>query len=622
MPLISKTSDLTSLKFGNDRRGGGKSGQPFITERIPERDRSINFANSFLGNDFLIRGGVTSAKAVLQDGLRLTKFLTSLRSPNGFLFITKQQLLSQQNPLTGASPSRIYLPTNTLAQAGVNPIGKHFSKQGIELVIDDNDKYFKLTKTAYNTRGTNKLLLLHETNLSSTTPIRDLTFPVPKSDLPGSFFRNSLNSLTNSLSSFALSIKNAAIPPLSVDEFENNIGRFGISQDPTILFDYQGGPNSSVGTKTKIRRVFNTNEGIERNTSFESPNKYLTYTPGLLVKKSRIGNTGSTSFGTEGIRNFEKDLLDITETGVSEGRRKQLIGEPTDYTTFNRSVTYGEGDPGKKGRDRSVYYSTDLTKISPSEAADIYSPNSINAQPLYRTADKSAKKGPGYDDLIKFNIGVLDLESTGETRNTTWIHFATSLQSFNDAFQATWNSINYMGRGNTFYKYGGYTRDISMDFKVVVYSKYEQALVYDKLNYLASIIAPNYSVGGFMRGNLIKLTIGDYLNNVTGILKGFNFSIPQDSPWDIGRVSEETDRGSNGREDSNALQLPMIIDVSGFSFTPLHNFRDRSISSNYLTEGKPTPDQRYLSLGEAGKGYTFTKFLRDSANNVQSESES
>jgi len=163
MPLIEMTSDLTSLKFGRDRRGGGDSGQPYFTKDIPGRLQSINFANSFLGNDFLVRGGVASGVSILQDELRLTKFLSSFKSPNGLLFTAKQQLLSQQEPLTGAGPGRFYLPTSTLAQAAVNPIGIHFTKQGKKLKLDDDEKYFKLTKEIYNTNtfgkdNKNKLL--------------------------------------------------------------------------------------------------------------------------------------------------------------------------------------------------------------------------------------------------------------------------------------------------------------------------------------------------------------------------------------------------------------------------------------------------------------------------------
>ena len=151
-----------------------------------------------------------------------------------------------------------------------------------------------------------------------------------------------------------------------------------------------------------------------------------------------------------------------------------------------------------------------------------------------------------------------------------------------------------------------------MDFRVVVHSKYEQSIIYDKLNYLASVTAPNYSAGGFMRGNLIKVTVGDYLNNTIGILNGLSYSIPQESPWDIGR-------NSDGKQDENSLQMPFIIDVGGFSFTPIHNFIDKTVPNSYITEGKEKPDQRYISLGAGGKGYAINKNLRNIENGVKAE---
>ena len=86
MPLIEMTSDLTSLKFGRDRRGGGSSGQPYFTKDIPGRLESIDQRNSALGTDFLIRGGALSARNVLEDEQRLGRFFTDLKSPDGILF--------------------------------------------------------------------------------------------------------------------------------------------------------------------------------------------------------------------------------------------------------------------------------------------------------------------------------------------------------------------------------------------------------------------------------------------------------------------------------------------------------------------------------------------------------
>ena len=106
MSLVDMTSDLTSIKYGRDRRGGGNSGQPYFTKDIPQRLQSINFANSFLGNDFLVRGGVRSVSAVLEDEVRLSKWFSSFRSADGLLFIAKQNILNKQRPLTGAAPDR------------------------------------------------------------------------------------------------------------------------------------------------------------------------------------------------------------------------------------------------------------------------------------------------------------------------------------------------------------------------------------------------------------------------------------------------------------------------------------------------------------------------------------
>lgn len=599
MPLLNMTSDLTSLKYGRDRRGGGNSGQPYFTKDIPERLKSINFANSFLGNDFLIRGGTRSVTAVLQDEVRLGKFFSSLKSPNGLLFIAKQNLLAKQNPLTGADPDRVYNPLNTLAQAAVNPIGLHFAKDGRSLNIDDNDKYFARTKNTpgenagYNTSvlGTeskNKLLLLYETNI--ITPL--VNNPKVPSNEPGN-----LKFLLDDLEASSL----------SVTQFRSNLGIFGISEDPQLLFQYMGGPNSLLGQKTAVRKFSDTNEGINRNKTTQQT---LVYTQDLL--RTRIKAT-TTGFSSDGISNFAS-IFTLGEsrafTGIPDEKRKQLIGEPTDYTQFNRASTYGESDPGASIRDKSVYYTTNLSSLAKNDP-NIFAPDSINAQPLYSSNNESARKGKGYDDSVKFNIGVIDLDSTSNPKNTTWIHFKASFSNLSDSFNADWQSYKYMGRGNNFYKYNGFTRQISLGFNIAVHSRYEQAFIYDKLNYLASIITPNYSPGGFMRGNLIKLTVGDYLNNTMGILNAVNFTIPDEASWDIGRDLE-------GNEDPNSFQLPQMINVNQFQFTPISNFLERSVSPKYAKGEFARPDENYISMGTNASGYDSTFEARKNSNQVNS----
>ena len=104
-----------------------------------------------------------------------------------------------------------------------------------------------------------------------------------------------------------------------------------------------------------------------------------------------------------------------------------------------------------------------------------------------------------------------------------------------------------------------------MGFKVHCQSRQEQFPMYQKLNYLASVAAASYSDGGFMRGNYIYLTVGDWLVNVPGILKGITINVPTDSPWEIARDAE-------GNFQSDIAQLPHFVEVTGFSFNPIHNF--------------------------------------------------
>jgi hypothetical protein len=81
--------------------------------------------------------------------------------------------------------------------------------------------------------------------------------------------------------------------------------------------------------------------------------------------------------------------------------------------------------------------------------------------------------------------------------------------------------------------------------------------MHDQLNQLASSLAPTYTAQGYMAGNIHKLTVGNYITNQYGIINGLTYEIMDESPWDI----------------EKGKQLPMYIKVTGFQFTPIHNFR-------------------------------------------------
>ena len=138
--IINSTTNLNKLKFtssGGDRWDQGKSGQTYIVEPITGANDTFleqldGQTQSKFGVDFLLRGGLSSVEASIRDVSRVTKLLFDTKSPNGFEFIAKQNVLSRNNVKTessfgagyagGGLNQGLYLPVGTLAQTAVAPI--------------------------------------------------------------------------------------------------------------------------------------------------------------------------------------------------------------------------------------------------------------------------------------------------------------------------------------------------------------------------------------------------------------------------------------------------------------------------------------------------------------------
>jgi hypothetical protein len=162
-----------SIPYGYDRPGGGSSGQPFVTV---SRKNSFELNTEQLGgvgldNDLFIRGGVSVAKHIKDDEIRIGKFLTST---NGLLWIAQQNLLEKTfKPKLPNSiyPREVYNPVNTLVQLAGNPIGLHVNKSGLNPLYFDlpygqgQNSYLVQTRDNYNSNGTNRLAILYQSKI-------------------------------------------------------------------------------------------------------------------------------------------------------------------------------------------------------------------------------------------------------------------------------------------------------------------------------------------------------------------------------------------------------------------------------------------------------------------------
>lgn len=314
-----------------------------------------------------------------------------------------------------------------------------------------------------------------------------------------------------------------------------------LTSKDTTLYSYIGGPGSvnGVGT-TNIKRT-----------------EFSDYSGDQFLNYSELQSQHS----------FTED-----KTNVIQDFRKGY--NSPDYAVKNIERRVNLGNPGKRGKDTSSYTKGLGTPL-----------DKVNAFALYKSelATDSGEK----NDLVTFRIGVIDNDNP---KLKTYIHFRAFIDSFSDNYSSQWDATKYMGRGEKMYKYSGFDRNISMGWTVAAQSKEELIPMYQKLNYLASSLTPDYSDIGYMRGNLVTLTIGGYLYEQTGIITGLNYSIPENSPWEIA-INDV------GEADNSVKELSHIIKVTGFNFIPIHNFVPK-IQKRVGIDGDTFGNERYIALAK------------------------
>ena len=612
MGLINLYTDLKSLKFGKDRIGGGSSNQPYIKTPIPEKIGEFGYLNQ----DFILRGGSKALTDSALDVVRLGKYFTDVRNPSGILFTIKQNLLSRMAVRTQASGKilneGIYTPLSTLAEAGGVAFGLHVNKQGLNPFggiggINTYSDTIRLAKDESVFDSHDRLSVLYgykilndESTLSFINGIKVNSGEVNVLSYqggPGSIlgigntnikFADQRTGLNNP--NYGKNRKYQAKGYESSEEIKNNITTTPGIFDP-ISYSYD------INSTLELKSFLSSKKGKGSNWhySIESgsfTNKSVTFTTDQLAKISTPGPTGESQYigGIDGDNpvttpgDFRKNLRRGNKLQESQKEVGNLINAP-EYNGVNAKNIEKRlflGDPGNRtGKNLTSY-----TNGSKNGAA------SVEGNGSYDEINSSAVGSEFINDLVKFRIEVINNDKPSNTVN---LQFRAFLNTISDSYNADWNSTKYIGRGENFYTYGGFDRKVSLSWTVAAQSKKELIPMYKKLNYLASIITPDYSSNGYMRGNLVKLSIGGYLFEQPGIITGFSYEMNEDnSTWEIG-INDE------GEYDSSVKELPHMIKVSGFNFIPIHNFVPKLVQSG--TENFGTKE-KYIALQATTNNYT------------------
>jgi hypothetical protein len=387
---------------------------------------------------------------------------------------------------------------------------------------------------------------------------------------------------------------------LSSGSIQNN-GVSGVYSKLTkkIINNYFNLEGKQVGTYD--HNVYTQGNTFPENTVLIDVNRTYVYNQEDIIKQTPVGNTYNT---TQDFREVLRQKINTTSGfnayNTAIGTGQLALGLSYDIGK-NQTIEgrVGLGDPGNRAnyKDYSSYYngildkSNNSTSIYPKIVADslgtsIVTTNEIettvsgsnieqqlgldkiNSLPVY--GSQNVDTSGITNDLVKFRIAII---KNDDPSYKTFIHFRALLDSISDSYNATWNPVQYLGRGENFYNYNGFTRQISLSWTVAAQSKEELIPMYKKLNFLASSLAPNYSPNGYMRGNMVQLTIGGYLYEQPGIITGLTYTMEESSPWEIGIGTSYDTAGGTVQGDPSVKELAHIIKVTGFTFIPIHTFR-------------------------------------------------
>ena len=517
----------------------GASGEFYLNRKLSS-DNSYNDTSSLYTNNVLnlLNRDTSTVIPIGKSANTFVKSQDPLKSKPGYLRI---------GPINPGSINWVYNPSYNRNPNGLPSVS-------VKYIADLDLDEAKVYETFYTSTPSNLL------NRDTSTVI-----PIGKSD-------NTFNKNTGELKTDPNYLVTKGV------EGNINYQTFltGLSNEFEIAsgirnLDYENNAETIVGN------LFNSSS-LSR-PSYYKDNKSFgnVITPNLKLFQTASIKYGTRSSQTTLINNFKQNVPEIVKVSndIVEGKKKTTALSSLNPTYFklneNNTITSVPADEFIKDFNREKTYKTSRTVYSSSifvrgnvNTTDTTYSDGQNVTNIIR-GSRGNQTEQANSDLIKFFFEINNNDALTDTQNW-FLFFRAYLNDFGDSYKADWQSYKYIGRAENFYKYGGFSRDISLGFTVYAHTRAEMVPIYNKLNYLVGTTAPDYSKAGYMRGNFVNLTVGDYLDNVPGIITDISLKPSFDAGWDIDR-----DVLTGTILQQFYLQLPKLIEVS-MTFTPIHSF--------------------------------------------------
>jgi hypothetical protein len=303
---------------------------------------------------------------------------------------------------------------------------------------------------------------------------------------------------------------------------------------------------------------------LKTDRRFEQPLRNTTETPGTIGVSidNNLDKPGSTQrFNPHIVRTDLDTIGPPPEYDPKDTYLTYLKNVPTLNQNITKESRVNLGDQGARNDSNKLenaYWTTspDQSEIDKVNNADV--------------SDSRLDGTVGGRDLVKLYFEVITPDGS------KFLHFRAFIDSIDDNYTADWQGVRYVGRAEDFYTYGGFSREISISFKIVAATRSELRPLYRKMVYLASTTAPTYgSVGGFMRGTLARMTVGSYFDQIPGVISTVKYNLIDDLPWEIAMAQPEG--GEKGVQ-----ELPTGLQCS-ITFKPIHDFAPQTGFQYYFT---------------------------------------
>lgn len=561
MGLIDLQTDLKSLKYGSEK--------PYITKDV--------------NNPQVNSGILNQVDKRVDDLTRISKLLTD---KPGVKFVANQSFLQQEgfsdkinkrrtedgNSTGGAILRQVGQTAkkvtgiigSTLAQVPVNGTGTHFVHGLVPntyLKESREGSQFAQFFGAGNVEGA-PLALRGEkvptSNINSNFPTGNIQGIGDYTDkfTSGSNYINSILDLNLDTQGTTLRGSSGIEIIPTNDGTQTNRQQQSAIKERVSRLGYDD-PNKEIPQDSQSNSITNNSNLAKNGTPISLTNRRGTFLNGEI--KDTTAETGSLNSKPNTDNGFyipriSRSTIGNGAIGVQDFRSDNAISGSTTTTysfnynsrNINREQRVGLGNQGKKIEiDPELKY----TKTDPETVDKLNALGVLDSKPSLEESR----------DFISLNFQVITPETT------KYLYFRAYLDTFSDSFNADWGSTKYLGRAENMYTYNGFDRNVSLGFKIAASTREEMRPIYQKMNYLASTTAPTYGDDSFMKGTLVKVTVGDYLYEVPAVVNSVQYSWQTEYPWEISMSNPESDI------DDDMQVLPHILDCS-VELSIIHNF--------------------------------------------------